>query len=377
MKDLWVDAVVAVPVAALTVAGAVGEVLAATTPTPPMAGAVAIAVLAAVPLVGRRRWPALSALAAFVVAASYLPLGYFGWAPILPLFISCFSLAAYARTRWGLIGALAISVGAYVVPVALGTEWLTWTQPGVWAPAIGLGWISLLGGSARARRIASESQLRQTAETADARARQRIADDRLQVARELHDVLAHTISVIAVQSGLALDSLDDDPETARTAMATVRTSTKEALAELRATLTVLRGLGGPSLPQPRLAQLPDLVAQASSAGLRVTLSGDPLDSSAGGPAVSPVVELTVYRVIQEALTNVLRHARAARADVSVCVVEGFLHVSVVDDGVGGAPGADDGFGLRGMRERVEAVGGTFTAGPQAPRGFAVRAAVPL
>jgi signal transduction histidine kinase len=370
MKDLWVDAAVAVPVAAMTVAGTVGELLAATERTPPAALGVAIAVVASAALVGRRRWPARSAAVAFTVSALYPLLHYPGWAPVLPLYVSLFSLAAYAATRRGPAVALILALLVYLVPVALGEYWLTWSTPATWGPALAMGWIVLLGAAARSRRLHSEHELRQTAVMAEARARQRIADDRLQVARELHDVLAHTISVIAVQSGLALDSLDDDPATARAAMTTVRASTKEALAELRATLGLLRGLGGAPPPQPRLAELPDLVAQASAGGLRVILRHD-------GVPLPPVVELTAYRVVQEALTNVLRHANAATAEVCVAVEDGVLHVRVVDDGRGAPPGADPGFGLRGMRERVEAVGGAVTAGPHAPHGFEVRATVPL
>jgi signal transduction histidine kinase len=321
MKDLWVDAAVAVPVAAFTLIGTVGEILGVDAPTPPLAGGVAIAVTASAMLVGRRRWPARSAALTFAVSALYPVLGYTGWAPILPLFVSVFSLAAYSTTRRGTVGALAVAVLAYLLPLGFAGDWLTWRDPAAWAPAIGLAWIGLLGASARQRRLESEEKLRQAAAMAEARARQRVADDRLQVARELHDVLAHTISVIAVQSGLALDSLDDDPDTSRSAMTTVRASTKEALAELRATLTLLRGLGESPLPQPQLAQLPALVAQASSAGLSVALDVD-------APALPPVVELTAYRVVQEALTNVIRHAHAGKARVTVCVADAVLHVCV-------------------------------------------------
>jgi signal transduction histidine kinase len=307
-----------------------------------------------------------------------LPLiGYPGWAPVVPLFGALYSLTAYGATQRALYGALALCVIAYLLPVVSTQRWSPWS-PAVWAPAIGLVWVSLLGASTRRRRLAGNEHLRQVAEIAAAQTRERMADERLQVARELHDVLAHTISVIAVQSGLAVDALDDDIDTTRTALGAIRASTKEALAELRATLTLLRAdsadsaetAARPKRPQPRLADLPDLVAQTRAAGLTVTLVCE-VDSG-----LAPAVELTVFRVAQESLTNVVRHAQATTVAVAVRRDADQLLVTVVDDGRGPV-GDEPGFGVRGMRERVSALGGMLVTGSGPERGYEVRAVLPL
>jgi signal transduction histidine kinase len=363
--------------AVLSVGGAVGEILSATGPTPPLAGGCLIAFASSAVLVWRRDRPATAAVAGFVIAAVYPLVGYPGWAPMVTLFVALFSLAAYGATTRALAGALVLCVAAYLVPLLPPQSWSP-LDPAAWAPPIGLVWASLLGATARRRRIASEDRLRRAAEVAEARARQRMADDRLQVARELHDVLAHTISVIAVQSGLAADALDDDVETARRALGTIRASTRQALGELRATLALLRadqstaGTSGPPRPQPTLAQIPELTERAQAAGLTVRL-----DLAAGDRALAPAVELTAYRVVQEAITNVIRHAQAHSVDVAIRRGADSLEIAVVDDGRG--PQADNpgGFGIRGMRERVEALGGTLVAGGGADRGYELRALLPI
>ena len=237
--EILVDAALALPLAALAIGGTAGELASATAPTPPPVGGYLIALAAAATLMWRRQRPAVVAVAALAIAACYPLIGYPGWAPMLPMFVALFSLSAYGATQRALYGALALCVITYLLPVVSTQRWSPWS-PAVWAPAVGLVWVSLLGASTRRRRLAGEEHVRQVAEVAAAQARERMADERLQVARELHDVLAHTISVIAVQSGLAVDALDDDTDTTRRALGTIRASTKEALAELRATLTLLR-----------------------------------------------------------------------------------------------------------------------------------------
>ena len=295
-REILVDAALALPLAALAIGGTAGELVSATSPTPPPLGGYLIAFAVAATLTWRRQWPAVVAVAALAIAACYPLIGYPGWAPMVPLFVALYSLTAYGATQRALYGALALCVIAYLLPVVSTQRWSPWS-PAVWAPAIGLVWVSLLGASTRRRRLAGDEHLRQVAEIAAAQTRERMADERLQVARELHDVLAHTISVIAVQSGLAVDALDDDTDTTRTALGAIRASTKEALAELRATLTLLRAdsdepAAHPTRPQPRLADLPDLVAPTRAAGVTVTLM---CEIDAG---LSPAVELTVFRVVQ-------------------------------------------------------------------------------
>src|SRR5262249_42639616 len=215
-REILVDALLAVPLAAIAIGGTAGEILGSTTKTPPAFGGYLIAFTVAALLVWRRQRPVVVAVAAVAVAAAYPLADYPGWAPMLPLFVAFFSLAAYSATQRGLYGALVLCVIVYLIPVVSAQRGSP-LSPATWGPVMGLVWVSLLGASARRRRVDAEARLRQAAEIAEARAHERIAEDRLQVARELHDVLAHTISVIAVQSGLALDALGDDTDTARNA----------------------------------------------------------------------------------------------------------------------------------------------------------------
>jgi signal transduction histidine kinase len=215
-------------------------------------------------------------------------------------------------------------------------------------------------------------------------ARQAARDERLRIARDLHDVVAHHVSVIAVQAEAAQEVLATSPERAGQAMGNVADTARAALGELRRVLGVLRS-DAVRTPQPDLSALADLVASVRGAGLPVEVrtTGDerPVDALVG---------LTAYRVVQEGLTNVLKHAGACQADVALDYQPDQLVVSVVDDGSGerGAGGGknsangngdgdESGQGLAGMRERVAVVGGVFAAGPRDEGGFAVRATLPL
>jgi signal transduction histidine kinase len=199
------------------------------------------------------------------------------------------------------------------------------------------------------------------------------ADERVRIARDLHDIVAHHISVIVVQAEAAQEVLGADPARAEGAMATVADTARTALGELRRALGVLRSDTGRA-PQPELAGVADLVASVRQAGLAV-------DVRTTGPArpVDGVVGVTAYRVVQEALTNVLRHAHAQRAQVDLVFDDGSLVVTVVDDGEGASADGEGppGQGLVGMRERVAAVGGDLATGPGAAGGFTVRARLPL
>ncbi|HEU5111668.1 MAG TPA: sensor histidine kinase [Acidimicrobiia bacterium] len=197
------------------------------------------------------------------------------------------------------------------------------------------------------------------------------ASERMRIARELHDIVAHTVAVIGIQARVATDTLADDPDQARKALEVISTSTREATSELRATIDVLReGEDAPLTPAPGLSQLPALVDSVRSGGLPVelVLTGD-VRKLPGS------VELTAYRVVQESLTNVVRHASASRAGVGIDYLPGLLTVTVTDDGIGGEAGS--GFGIRGMRERVVAAGGTLAADSTGNGGFRVRAEIPL
>src|SRR6266542_1945453 len=212
--------------------------------------------------------------------------------------------------------------------------------------------------------------------TREEEARRRASDERLRIARELHDVVAHNISLINVQASTALHLIDERPEQARTALAAIKQASKEALGELRSVLDILRQSDEepPRAPAPGLARLDELVSKVKAAGLevRTTTEGD------SRPLPAPV-DLTAFRIVQEALTNVHRHAGRASATVRVSYRDRDLVVQVDDDGRGASSNgtAGGGNGIPGMRERVAALGGELEAGPRAGGGFRVLARLPL
>jgi len=205
--------------------------------------------------------------------------------------------------------------------------------------------------------------------------RRHASDERLRLAQELHDVLAHDVSLINVQASTALHLFDTDPERARAALGAIKEVSHETLQELRSTVSALRyeDEEAPLRPAAGLADLDELAARSNAAGLQVdvTRTGEvrPLPAR---------VELAAYRVVQEAITNARRHSGAATAVVVLDYSPDAVGVSVVDSGRGRPDGSVDGHGLVGMRERVEALGGTLTTGTAADGGgFAVRARIPL
>jgi signal transduction histidine kinase len=208
-----------------------------------------------------------------------------------------------------------------------------------------------------------------------AEARRRIAAaERARLARELHDVVAHTVSLMVVQAGAAADVFDARPEKARAALHAIQEHGRAALAELRAMLDTMRtGEPDPRSPQPGLGQVDELAASLADAGLAVAVN------RAGAPREVPAnVSLSAYRIVQESLTNTLRHARATRADVDLRWTDRALLVEVTDDGRAAPPaGGGAGAGLIGMRERARLVGGTLEAGPLPAGGFRVCARLPL
>jgi signal transduction histidine kinase len=232
--------------------------------------------------------------------------------------------------------------------------------------------------SRRAWMAEVQQRLRRAEADREREAERRVEQERLRIAREMHDVLAHTVALIGVQAGVAAEALSDSPEAARDALRTIREKTREAMVEIRATVGVLRERrdAPPRSPAPGLAQLEELVE--ATAGTEVQV-----DVSVSGPAraLPAVVDMTAYRIVQESLTNVLRHAGASLATVSISYEPEAVVVQVDDDGSGlanGAAPAADGYGLAGMQERVAAIGGRFDASPL-PRpgsGFRVRAWLP-
>jgi signal transduction histidine kinase len=227
--------------------------------------------------------------------------------------------------------------------------------------------------SQRARAVAAWEAARDKTEED---ARRRVDEERLRIARELHDIVAHTMATINVQAGVAAHVLAENPAAAGTALRAIRQSSKEGLQELRAILGVLRQAddGDPTQPAPGLDHVEALVASAGGAGLPVTLH------RSGVPArLPPAVDLAAYRIIQESLTNVIKHAGpAAQAAVSISCTGSRLRVEVTDTGVGRVPGlpGGGGHGLIGMRERAASVDGTLSAGPGPSGGYRVVAVLP-
>jgi signal transduction histidine kinase len=360
-------------VTAFAAVGVWAELQYAAGPRPPAFGAYLLTLGAAAFLLVRHERPVTAAAGCLLFCLGYRVAGYPGFAPGILLYLACYALGAHRRLAYG----MATAVAGWIIP-ALPPHALSLTGFAVSMPPIGMAVSAALGDSARRRRIEHEAQLRQTTATAEAQLGRRLAEERLQIARELHDVLAHTISVVAVQSSVALDVLDDSPEQAREALLAVRGAAKQAMPELRATLDLLRGGSAVDLrPQPNLSMLSELVAQLRDSGLGVDL-----EIGADVGRASELIQLTAYRIVQESLTNVLRHSPAAAATARITATPDALVVEVTDDGRAAHDGneglnlATPGFGLVGMRERAEALGGELHAAPRPEGGFRVLARLP-
>jgi signal transduction histidine kinase len=211
----------------------------------------------------------------------------------------------------------------------------------------------------------------------DEEASRRVDEERLRIAREMHDITAHSLSVVAVQSGAALHVIDSDPEAARTALTAIRDTSKSALAELRGMFGVLRGDGEagspvPLAPTPGLARIEELVRPLRETGIDVTL-----DVDLGSEPLPALVDASAFRIVQEALTNVLRHAGNASVRVQVRRQGDQLSIEVADEGGVAQVATGEGHGIAGMRERATALGGTFGAGPAPNGGWWVFATLPI
>lgn len=344
---------------------------------PDPAGYVLLA-LSALPLAMRRSMP-VGALAAIAAAAfAYDVLDQPGAFYTVPVAIALYSVADAGARAAAVAGLVAIVGGFLAVGVLLGRGHVVDVVNAAWFG----GWLVasiVLGEVTRGRRAyleEAERRAREAERTRDEEARRRAGEERLRIARELHDVLAHRISLISVQAGVGAHLLDRQPEQARASLAAIQDASHEALQELRATLGVLRQVdegAAPRAPQPGLAQVERILADARGAGLDARLS------ITGGRRELPTeVDLAAYRIVQEAVTNVLRHARAHRVEVAVAHLADAVEIVVTDDGSGGPPaGPAAGNGLAGMQERAAALGGELGAGPQPDGGFRVRARLPV
>ncbi|MFI6854320.1 sensor histidine kinase [Streptomyces sp. NPDC050416] len=324
-------------------------------------------------LVWRKRYPVAVVFGTAGAVLVYLGAGYPYGPVLLTVALACFSaiVAGHRRAAWAAMGTL----WAGHVLVA---HWLyQWLPPSgdsaaSWGEELVVAtWVVAIAAVSELARVRREQWARDRAERAEA-ARRRADEERLRIARELHDVLAHSISVINVQAGVGLALLDSDPEQARTALTTIKAQSKEALGEVRQVLHTLRAPGdAPRAPAPGLDRLPELVEQAASAGLTVAVEGEP-------PRLAPGTDLAAFRIVQEALTNVVRHSGSRHARVRLAHDADVLRLQVDDDGPAtGADAGGSGNGLAGMRERAAALGGTIEAGPRPDGGFRVLAVLPL
>lgn len=339
----------------------------------PHAGAQLLVVLAQAPVALRNRAPLLVFGATQVAAFWYVSLGF--W-PVVCTFGPLLALYTVASLRpWR----VAVACAGVLTSLWLYAGAVSESQApvSVLAQALLFCGVLLWFGSVARRSAELTRQLR--AEQAE-RARRAVADERRRIAREMHDIVAHHMSVISVQTGLASFVFDSDPPTARGALGTIAETSHEALHELRRMLTVLRddhpgeGEGEAATAIPGLARVGDLVDRVRAGGLSVTLRvrGTPRP-------LAPGVDLCAYRVVQEALTNVLKHAPGAEATVELEYRPRHVAVRVTDDGKGTVPDRVEpggGHGLIGMRERAKLYGGTIDIGHRSEGGFAVRLTLP-
>jgi len=339
------------------------------------AAGVALLLAQCVPLVWRRRAPLAVMLVVVAAGVAYgiaeLPDPAVLFGPTLAVYTLAAHCPRSVTVPWGIagvvVGALALAVSRDADAADVAVNYFVFVTA----------WVA--GDTVRGQRervVLMDAQREEEA-------RRAVADERVRIARDLHDVVAHHLSVIVVQAEAAQEVLAARPERAGQAMATVADTARSALGELRRVLGVLRSEGddgadgdGGRAPQPDLDAVDDLVASVRQAGLTVAVRTEGEPRAVGG-----VVGVAAYRVVQEALTNVLRHAAARRAEVALDYGPDALVVTVSDDGRGapGPSGADRpaGHGLAGMQERVTILGGSLDAGPRAEGGFAVRARLPL
>ncbi|HEX4442157.1 MAG TPA: sensor histidine kinase [Galbitalea sp.] len=328
-----------------------------------------LAVIGPLALLLSRRFP--GPIVAFVAAAATADLFVAG-PNNAPVYVALAFAIVRAISRGARVWAW-VSVGAawiisLVISLVLGSDW---TPFRIAATTLGILICIGIGESMRTR----AERFAQIARIRTQRRQSEVQAERVRIARELHDVLAHSLSQINVQAGVGLHLMDSQPEKARDALANIKETSKSALDEVRSVLGVLRAEGGdedaPLVPESDLSRLDWLAASVSTQGIEVTVTGRPAN-------VPRPTQLAMFRIVQESLTNIVRHAKATTASVELSQEAGFYMVTVTDNGSALAPtGETEGRGLLGMRERAELLGGTLEAGPVPGGGFRVIARIPV
>jgi signal transduction histidine kinase len=325
-------------------------------------------VVGPVALVARRRHPVPVLWVCF--AATLAPSGT-GLTHVS--FLVAFFVAATAGKRYPAWLALALTF-----------VWTIWLAPLIYGYAVPANDALALAGWLLAVAIAAEATRYHAERAAATRAsrqldqRRQQSEERLRIARDLHDVIGHNISLINVQASMGLDLIDSQPEQARAALSAIKSASKEALAELRTMLTPLRGDdAAPRSPAPGLDRLPELIELTRAAGLAVEV-----EITGKAPPLPAAVQLAAYRIIQESLTNVARHAGQVRVTVRVTCDDANVHVQIDDEGkarsaIGAGSAIGTGSGITGMRERATALGGNLSAGFRHGGGFRVSARLPV
>jgi signal transduction histidine kinase len=330
------------------------------------------------PLAVRRTWPRTAYAVVALFALLQVLLNQPPMPPNLSILMCLYTIAAGPSLRWGVAAGLVTEMGAAILAFryASGREdqLTSWLMVSVFVAGVWL--LGLYMRTRRAYLASLEERAMRLERERDTEVQMAMAGERARIAREMHDVVAHNVSVIVVQSDGAAFTIENDPARAKRAMETVSSTGRQALAEMRRMLGVLRetDVGGSYAPQPGMAQLADLVDQLGSSGLPVSLdvAGVPVEMSEGR-------QLTIFRIVQEALTNTLKHGGPkVTASVRLHYFDDVVEIVVSDDGRGAAAVGDGhGHGLVGMRERVAVYGGDVQAGPPPGGGFEVRARVPV
>jgi signal transduction histidine kinase len=332
--------------------------------------ALAVTVVGPLVLLARRRFP--GPVVAIVVAAAAVDLFAVGpdnSAVYIALAFAIVSAITHDARVWAWVSVGSAWIASLVFSIVLGT---TWSPFRIAATTLGILIVFGIGESSRTRkdRVAQITRIRSQRRQSEVQA------ERVRIARELHDVLAHSLSQINVQAGVGLHLMDTQPEKARDALASIKDTSKSALDEVRSVLGVLRAESGdehdaPLVPESDLSRLEWLAASVSTQGVEVTITGHPVD-------VPQATQLAMFRIVQESLTNIIRHAKASTAVVELGEKAGFYEITVTDNGTAPAPTREtEGRGLLGMRERAELLGGTLEAGPVAGGGFRVAARIPV